>query len=191
MVKHFQPGQLSFQCVADLRSAAQDCAQNISDIAARIAPSVAAVVGTAILAETCFIALHEAIAKSLRRGVTVVVRTLRAVALTTLRVTRAGVQASLITLVLCNLVAVVVAAIVVAIPAVILVATILASVVVSAIVAIAGVTIVTIITTTLRLASILVAVTISLRLPVIIGRVLSRLCVGRRTGRHGDAQRQQ
>jgi hypothetical protein len=65
--------QVSCHDARNLLGSAKDGAQNASDIIALVATSVAAVVGAAILAESCVIALHEAIAKNLRRGVPVVV----------------------------------------------------------------------------------------------------------------------
>ncbi len=77
---------------------AQNAAENFSPTTgALVAIALASIPG--VLAVALVIAAHKALTKSLRRGILVVARTLRVVTLTTLSITGAGVQASLVTLV--------------------------------------------------------------------------------------------
>src|ERR1041385_4186170 len=104
---------------------AQDSAENA-------ASTVATVVSvTTILLIALRVALFEAAAKSLRRSVPPIVRTLRALALAALRVAGTGVQAVLVTLIEYRLIATVVA-----ITAVVTIAAIISVGAVSAVVAI-------------------------------------------------------
>lgn len=97
--------------VDGLRSA-QDAAQNGSDaIVAKNVPYAivtVALVSIRVLPITLIVAAHKALTKSRSGGILVVARTLRVVALPTLAITGARVQASLVTLVQLNLIPVIV-----------------------------------------------------------------------------------
>ena len=97
------------------KDGAQDATDSVTGIARSVATIVVAtvVVVTSILTEACVIALHKTLSESLRVGVLVVVRTLRAVALPTLRITGASLDAGLVSLVQRHLIAVVIAAVLV------------------------------------------------------------------------------
>lgn len=129
--------RLECRGILDLRSLFVDGLRSAEDAAKNVAPArVAAIVAVAlvsirVLAIALIIAAHKALTKSLRGGILVVTRTLRVVALTTLSITGARVQARLVTLVQLNLIPVVVptviaVATVVAIAAFIAVATVVA-----------------------------------------------------------------
>ena len=128
---------------------AEDVAQNTSRSAARVAVAVASVSVAGVLPVAIVIAAYKTLAKSLRRGVLVVMRPLRIKVLPALRITGAGIQTSLISLVHRHLGPVVIAAIVaiVAIVAVVIapVITIDATVVIDPAAVIAVIAIVTVI----------------------------------------------
>jgi hypothetical protein len=93
-----------------LRSA-KDVAKDVAE-AAIIPAVVPVVVVTTILAKSFRVAPHKSISKLLRASVSVVVRTLRVIALAAASITRPGAQAGLVSLVQLNLSGVVVATIV-------------------------------------------------------------------------------
>lgn len=103
--------------VDGLRSV-EDAAEDGSDaVVAKNVPDAVvtvALVSVRVLAIAFVIAAYEAVTKSLRGGVLVVARTLRAVTLATLAITGASVQAGLVSLVQLDLIPVVVAIVVVA-----------------------------------------------------------------------------
>jgi hypothetical protein len=83
-------------------------AQNAAEYVSPATVAIALVSIPGVLPIAFVIAAHKALTKSLRGGILVVARTLRVVALPTLSITGAGVQASLVTLVQLNLIPVVV-----------------------------------------------------------------------------------
>jgi hypothetical protein len=89
---------------------AEDVAKNASRSAARVAVGSVSIAG--VLPVAIVIAAHESLAKSLRRGVLVVMRPLRIKVLPALRITGSGIQTSLVSLVHRNLGSIVIAAIV-------------------------------------------------------------------------------
>jgi hypothetical protein len=105
---------------AALLRSAEDAAQDVSDT---VVPPVPVVSVALVLAIAFVIAAHEALAKSLRVGVSVVVRPLRVIALPTLRVAGSGVYASLVALTKLNLINVIATIIPIAAIAAILIVT--------------------------------------------------------------------
>src|SRR5580765_3530524 len=140
---------------------AKDAAENAAGATAGVA--IAAVSIAAVLSEALCVALLEAAAKRLRGSVLPIVRSLRAVALTTLRVARAGVQAVLVTLVHGCLIA---------LATVVAIATVVAVITIVAVVPVA--TIVTVITTRAIGTAIAIPIPIVVLPPITVSALVVR-----------------